>query len=155
MNPFPFPYSSLLACACLRVRCSLNGRPQKADECRVGCPAYDDAKQISVFTGKVVLTKGSIVIRGARSRCVRTTTATSSGVKAEPGKLRFFRKSVIPGRLDEFMEGEAEAHRIRRQGRYRALLRSGPMRRYLRLHPGNDEMSGSLIVYDNSTTASR
>ena len=39
---------------------------------------YDDLKQTSVFTGKVVVTKGTIVIRGARVECGRTPRATST-----------------------------------------------------------------------------
>lgn len=39
---------------------------------------YDDLKQVSIFTGNVILTKGSILIRGARSRFARTPRATSS-----------------------------------------------------------------------------
>ena len=68
---------------------------------------YDDAKQTSVFTGKVVLTKGTIVIRGARIDVRQDPEGYQYGtVLSEPGKLAFFRQKREG--LDEFIEGEAE-----------------------------------------------
>ncbi|MEO8250237.1 MAG: LptA/OstA family protein, partial [Burkholderiales bacterium] len=51
---------------------------------------YDDLKQKSVFTGRVVLTKGTIVIRGARLEVRQDAQGYQyATVTAEPGKLAF------------------------------------------------------------------
>ena len=69
---------------------------------------YDDLKQTSVFTGNVVvLTKGTIVIRGARIDVRQDPEGYQYGVvTAEPGKLAFFRQKREG--VDECIEGEAE-----------------------------------------------
>src|SRR5450759_1643503 len=68
---------------------------------------YDDLKQTSVFTGRVVLTKGTILIRGARIDVRQDADGYQYGVvTAEPGKLAFFRQKREG--LDEYIEGEVE-----------------------------------------------
>jgi len=109
---------------------------------------YDDLQQTSVFTGKVVVTKGTIVIRGARMVVKQDPEGYQFGtVTAEPGKQAFFRQKRDG--VDEYIEGEAEtieydgrADRIRFIGR-------AEMRR-LRGTAISDETSGALITYDNS-----
>ena len=54
---------------------------------------YDDLKQTSVFTGRVVVTKGTMIIRGAQLDVRQDPDGNQFGVvKAEPGKLAFFRQ---------------------------------------------------------------
>ena len=109
---------------------------------------YDDLKQTSIFTGKVVLTKGTIVIRGARVDVRQDPEGYQYGVvTAEPGKLAFYRQKREG--LDEFIEGEAEnieydgkADRVR-------FVRRAELCRF-RGASVSDEMTGSLITYDNS-----
>lgn len=115
---------------------------------------YDDVKQTSVFTGKVVVTKGTIVMRGAQLDVRQDPEGNQFGVmKAEPGKLAFFRqkRDTRPGTPDEYMEGEAEL--IEYDGRADTVrfTQRAQMRRYLG-NTLNDEMSGVVIVYDNSTS---
>jgi lipopolysaccharide export system protein LptA len=48
---------------------------------------YDDVNQTSVFTGKVVITKGTIVIRGAKVNVRQDPEGYQYGVvTSEPGK---------------------------------------------------------------------
>ena len=115
---------------------------------------YDDVKQTSVFTGKVVVTKGTMVLRGAQLEVRQDNEGNQFGtVKAEAGKLAFFRqkRDTRPGTPDEFMEGEAEL--IEYDGRADTVRFSqrAQMRRYLG-NVLNDEMSGVVIVYDNTTS---
>lgn len=115
---------------------------------------YDDAKQTSVFTGRVVLTKGSIVMRGALLEVRQDAAGNQFGVlKAEPGKRAFFRqkRDSRPGGVDEFMEGEAET--IEYDGRADTVrfLQRAELRRYMGTTL-SDEMSGGVIVYDNATS---
>lgn len=115
---------------------------------------YDDNKQTSVFTGRVVLTKGTMVIRGAQLDVRQDTAGYQYGVvTAEPGKLAFFRqkRDTRPGLQDEFMEGEAEV--IEYDGRADTVkfLRRSQLRRYIGSQL-NDTMDGVVIVYDNTTS---
>jgi lipopolysaccharide export system protein LptA len=109
---------------------------------------YDDLKQTSVFTGKVVVTKGSIVIRGARIDVRQDAEGYQHGVvTAESGKLAFYRQKREG--LDEYIEGEAET--IEYDGKLDRVrfVKRAEMRRY-RGGTLSDEMAGSLITYDNA-----
>ncbi len=110
---------------------------------------YDDQKQSSVFTGRVVLTKGTIVIRGAQLTVRQDPDGSQFGVVvAEPGQLAFFRQKREG--LDEFMEGEAET--IEYDGRADTVKfnRKAQLRRFkgAALY---DESSGGVIQYDNNS----
>lgn len=110
---------------------------------------HDDLKQVSTFTGKVVATKGSIVMRGDRIEVRQDPQGYQHGIiLPEPGKRAFYRQKREG--LNEFMEGEAE--RIEYDGRADRVTLMG--RAELRRYRGtvlNDEMSGQLISYDNLT----
>jgi lipopolysaccharide export system protein LptA len=110
---------------------------------------YDDLKQTSVFTGRVVLTKGSILIRGARVDVRQDADGYQFGlVTADPGKLAFYRQKREG--LDEFIEGEGEV--IEYDGRADTVkfIGKAQLRRY-RSTKLNDEMTGAVILYNNIT----
>ena len=110
---------------------------------------YDDLKQTSVFTGRVVLAKGSIVIRGAQLDVRQDPEGYQFGlVIAEAGKLAFFRQKREG--VDEFIEGEGEV--IEYDGRADTVkfIKRAQLRRY-RGAVLNDEMTGGVILYDNTT----
>jgi lipopolysaccharide export system protein LptA len=110
---------------------------------------YDDLKQLSIFTGKVVVTKGTIVIRGAKVEVRQDPEGYQFGtVTAEPGARAFYRQKREG--LDEFIEGEGEV--IYYDGRADTVRFStrAEMRRYKGAQLF-DESSGSVIVYDNTT----
>ncbi len=114
---------------------------------------HDDLKQVSVFTGRVVMTKGSIVLRGARLEVHQDSDGYQSGtVTAEPGQRAFFRqrRDVAPGAPEEFIEGEGE--RIEYDGRNDRVrfVRQAELRR-LRAGVLSDEVMGSIIIYNNLT----
>ncbi|NDP39763.1 MAG: lipopolysaccharide transport periplasmic protein LptA [Rhodoferax sp.] len=110
---------------------------------------YDDAKKTSVFTGRVVLTKGSILIRGARIEVRQDPDGNQYGVvTAEPGKLASFRQKREG--LDEFIEGQGESIEYDSRANTVKFIRQAQLRRYLGATM-NDEMSGNVIVYNNST----
>jgi lipopolysaccharide export system protein LptA len=110
---------------------------------------YDDLKQTSVFTGRVVVTKGTIIIRGARMDVRQDPEGYQFGVvTAEPGKLAFFRQKREG--LDEYIEGEGEVIEYDSRADNVKFIRRAELRRY-RGTTLNDEMTGSLIVYENST----
>jgi len=110
---------------------------------------YDDLNQTSVFTGNVVVTKGTIVIRGARINVKQDPEGYQFGVvTAAPGQRAFFRQKREG--VDEWIEGEGEtieydgkADRVKFVGR-------AEMRRY-RGTELSDETSGAVITYNNTT----
>ncbi len=115
---------------------------------------YDDAKQTSVFTGRVVLTKGTIIIRGGQLDVRQDPEGNQFGVvKAEPGKLAFFRqkRDARPGFPDEFMEGEGEVIEYDSKTDTVKFLQRAQVRRYMGTTL-NDEMTGVVIVMDNITS---
>ena len=108
---------------------------------------YDDLKQTSVFTGNVVITKGSTIIRGAQVEVKQDPEGYQQAVViAAPGKLAYYRKKR-EGR-DEFIEGEGE--RIEYDSRQDVVkfIRSAVLRRYNGAVIA-DETTGSQINYDN------
>ncbi|MBE7940422.1 MULTISPECIES: lipopolysaccharide transport periplasmic protein LptA [Ramlibacter] len=110
---------------------------------------YDDLKQTSVFTGRVVVTKGSIVIRGARIDVRQDPEGYQYGtVTAEPGKLAYYRQKREG--VDEYIEGEAETIEYDGKADKVKFIKRAEMRR-IRGGALADEMVGSLITYDNTS----
>jgi lipopolysaccharide export system protein LptA len=148
MNPLP---TLLIALALLL---GLPARAEKADRdkpmnAEADALRYDDLKQSSVFTGNVVITKGTILIRGARVDVVQDAEGYQQAVViAEPGKLAYYR-SKREG-MDETIEGEGE--RIEYDGRADNVkfIRQAVMRRYVAGKLA-DESHGTLIRYENTT----
>jgi lipopolysaccharide export system protein LptA len=104
---------------------------------------HDEQKQTSVFTGRVILTKGSIVIRGARIEVRQDAQGNQFGlVSAEPGKLAFYRQKREG--VDEYIEGEAET--IEYDGRADTVkfIKQAQLRRY-RGATLNDELTGHPV----------
>ncbi len=108
---------------------------------------YDDQRQISVFSGNVVLTRGAIMIEGQRIEVRQDTLGYQYGhITAATGQR---------ARLTQQREGEnetviAESDTIEYDGRIDVFKLLGDAR-LRRLRNGNeaDVMSGQVIVYDN------
>jgi len=110
---------------------------------------YDDLKQTSVFSGRVVLTKGTILIRGARLEVRQDPQGYQFGlVSAEPGKLAFFRQKREG--VDEFIEGEAELLEYDGRADTVKLLHNAQLRRF-RGATLSDEFTGGVILYNNTS----
>ena len=114
---------------------------------------YEDQKQLSTFTGRVLVTKGTIVMRGARLEVRQDAAGNQFGVMyAEPGKRAFFRqkRDTLPGQPEEFIEGEGETIDYDGKADIVKFIRRGEMRRY-RGGQLSDQVTGSIIVYNNIT----
>ncbi len=110
---------------------------------------YDDVNQTSVFTGNVVITKGTILIRGAKVDVRQDPQGYQYGVvTAPPGKLAYY-KQKREG-LDEFIEGEADVIEYDGKADKVKFIKRAELRR-LRGASVADEMTGSLITYDNTS----
>lgn len=110
---------------------------------------YDELQQTSVFTGRVVLTKGTIVIRGAKLDVRQDPAGHQFGrVTAEAGKLAFFRQKREG--LNEFIEGEGELIEYDSRADTVKFIKNAQLRRYRGATLG-DEFTGGVIVYNNTT----
>ncbi len=111
---------------------------------------YDDLKQTSVFTGNVIITKGTILMRGARIDVRQDPEGYQfATVASEPGKLAFFKQKRENG-VDEYIEGEAVTIEYDGRADKVKLIQNSILKR-LRGAVLNDEITGNLIIYDNTT----
>ncbi len=110
---------------------------------------YDDLKQVSVLSGNVVLTKGTIIIRAAKLEIKKDIEGyqTATAV-ADAGKRVFFRQKREG--VDEFIEAESEAMVYDERADTVQFSRNAVMRRY-RGAVLSDETTGAGIFYDNKT----
>ena len=143
-----------LGVAAIMLGCAGLAQAEKADRVRPmllesekGCVA-NLAKQTNVCSGNVVLTQGTLVIRGDRIELRETADgyrlASALGTPAKPAQYREKREGV-----DEFVEGTAQ--RIDYDGRA-ATLRFDGQALVKRLRGGTvaDEIHGSVIVWDST-----
>jgi lipopolysaccharide export system protein LptA len=111
---------------------------------------YDDLKQTSVFTGAVVVTKGTIIIRGARIDVRQDPEGYQYGVvTAAPGKLAYYKQRRDAPGGDEWIEGESDRIEYDSRADNVKFIGHAVMRRLFGAKV-NDESSGPLIVYDQS-----
>ena len=110
---------------------------------------YDDLKQTTVFTGNVVITKGTTIIRGDRVEVRQDPEGYQlATVTAAPGKLAFYRKKRDG--VDEYIEGEAELLEYDSRADNVKLIRRATLKRFNGAVLA-DETSGAQINYDNTT----
>ena len=145
------PYASLLVCAVLSLATGVV-QAERADRDKpmnieADAMRYDDLKQTNVFTGNVLMTKGTIVTRGARVDVRKDAQGYQFGVvTAEAGKRAFFRQKREG--VDEYMEGEGEVIEYDGRADKVTFIRRAVLRRYVGTQL-NDEVTGGVIVYDN------
>ena len=151
------PLSSLLRAgfaALLLAAAAVPALAEKADRTKpmnieADAMRYDDLKQTSVFTGNVVVTKGTIIIRGARIDVRQDPEGYQYGVvTAAPGKLAYYKQKRDSG-VDEWTEGESEVIEYDSRADNVKFIRRAIMRRLIGAKV-NDETTGALIVYDQS-----
>lgn len=151
------PFSSLLRAgfaALLLAVATVPALAERADRTKpmnieADAMRYDDLKQTSVFTGNVVVTKGTIIIRGARIDVRQDPEGYQYGVvTAAPGKLAYYKQKRDSG-VDEWTEGESEVIEYDSRADNVKFIRRAIMRRLIGAKV-NDETTGALIVYDQS-----
>lgn len=115
--------------------------------------SYNDLKQSGVFTGNVIVTKGTIRVSGERVELRKDPEGYEHAViTGAPGQLARFRQrrdTIRPG-AEEFIEGLAE--RIEYNGRAETV-RLVTRAQLMLLENGRqrDELHGNLITYDSRT----
>ncbi len=152
-QPIPSPRRSPWTGVCLLVGLLLTGAAQaeKADRslplnAESDALRYDDARQTSIFTGNVIITKGTIVIRGAKVEVRQDAQGNQFGiVNGSPGFFRQKRDGV-----DEFIEGTAQRIEYDSQADTVRFVGDAVLKRFKGAQL-NDETTGSVIVYNNTT----
>lgn len=154
---FPMPHislRSLVRCASLLGGFCLAG-PALAELSDRSAPMnaeadalrYDDARKLSVFTGNVVITKGSIVIRGVQVEVRQDDQGNQFGtVTGNASRPAFFRQKREG--LDEYIEGQGDRIEYDSQTGTVRFIGQAVLRR-LQGTQVSDETSGNLITYNN------
>jgi len=110
---------------------------------------FDLLKQVVVFSGNVIITKGTIVIKADRVEVREASdgyrTAVAIGSSAHPATFRQKRDGV-----DEYIDGQADRLEYEEKGDVIRFVNNAIVRR-LRGATIGDEITGSLITYDNTT----
>lgn len=107
---------------------------------------YDDTRQTSVFTGNVVITKGTIIMRGNKMDVHQDAKGNQVGLLlGSPGFFRQKREG-----LDEWVEGEANRVDYDSQAQTVVLTGNAVLRRY-RGTQLNDDNQGNVITYNSLT----
>ena len=148
------PTSFLIAVVAMLALVAMPVAAEKADRdkpmnAEADALRYDDLKQTSVFTGNVVITKGTTIIRGERVDVRQDAEGYQQATVVAPvGKLAFYRKKR--DLVDEFIEGEAELIEYDSRADVVKLIRRAVLRRYNGAVLA-DETTGAQINYDNVT----
>jgi lipopolysaccharide export system protein LptA len=117
----------------------------------------EELKQISVCSGNVVLTRGTLRITGERMELKQDPEGyRQASVDAAPGQLAQFRQrqdSTTPG-IEEFVEGVAERIEYDERTDNVRLVRRALWKRLENERP-RDEVAGDLITYDGRSETYR
>ena len=138
-----WPYLILLACCLVTPATGLAERADRDKPVNIEADTVtvDDNKQTATFIGKVVLTQGTLVIRGDRMVVQQDADGFKYGVAY--GDLASFRQKREG--LDEYIDGYAE--RIEYDSKAEKLQMFN--RAYLK--KTNDDVRGNYISYEVAT----
>lgn len=107
---------------------------------------HDDQRQVTVFTGNVVLTKGTLTLRGDRMELWQDAAGNYYGtLTGRPARFRQKRDAV-----NEFMEGESLKVDYDGKDEIVVLTTNAIMRR-LEGDVLKDRVSGDRLTYNNVT----
>ena len=112
--------------------------------------AYDDVKQVNTFTGTVVLTRGTLLMKAARVIVTQDPAGYQfATLYAAPGQRATFRQKRDGG-PDLWIEGEADRIEYDGKTEIAKLYTKAKMRR-LEKTKATDEVEGEFISYDSRT----
>ena len=110
---------------------------------------HDDQKQVTTFSGKVLMTKGSLVLKAAHMEVKQDGQGNQiAKLSAEPGERVFFRQKREG--LNEYTEGEAETAIYNSQADTLTLSTRAELR-LLRGTVVADRIQGQQILLNNTT----
>lgn len=111
---------------------------------------YDDLKQTSVFTGNVIITKGTIAMRGGRVDVRQDPQGFQFATITSNGNVQAYFKQKRENGVDEWIEGVADTIEYDGKADKVKLIKNANLKR-LKGASLNDEIVGGLVVYDNTT----
>jgi lipopolysaccharide export system protein LptA len=110
--------------------------------------AVDDVKQVRTLTGKVIVTRGSMILRADKMILTVTPEGYQSAVLfADAGKLATFRQKRDGG-ADLWMDGHAERIEYDEKSELVKLISKAQMRRLDGNKP-TDNVEAEFISYDS------
>lgn len=110
--------------------------------------AYDDIKQVNTFTGNVILTRGTLVMRAHKLIVSQDPAGYQfATLLAPPGGLATFRQKRDAG-PNQWIEGQAERIEYDGKSEIVKLFSKAKMRR-LEGNKPTDEVEGEFISYDS------
>jgi lipopolysaccharide export system protein LptA len=136
---------SLMAWPCFAEKADRDKPMQiEADSMR-----HDEAKLLTQFTGKVLATKGTLILRAARMEVQQDSQGRQvAKLWAAPNERVFFRQKREG--LNEFTEGEAEEVTYDNQADIVTLMRRAEVR-ILRGTEVANQLQGHTILFNNTT----
>ena len=137
--------ASLLALPCLAEKADRDQPMQiEADSMR-----HDEARLLTAFTGQVLATKGTLILRAARMEVQQDSQGRQvATLWAAPAERVFFRQKREG--LNEYTEGEAEQVVYDTQSDIITLTRRAEVR-IVRGAEVADRLTGHTIVFNNTT----
>jgi lipopolysaccharide export system protein LptA len=111
---------------------------------------YDDLKQTSVFTGNVIITKGTILMRGGRIDVRQDPQGFQFATITSNGNAQAYFKQKRENGVDEWIEGVADTIEYDGKADTVRFVKKANLKR-LRGATTSDEIVGGLVVYDNTT----
>jgi lipopolysaccharide export system protein LptA len=142
MTPSRLAVWIALALFCLPVQAERADR-EKPTNIEADKLEYDDARQTTVFTGNVVLTKGTIVIRG--DRVVLRQFAEGQQTAVATGRRASFRQKREG--MEQIVNGFA--HQIEYDSRNETVKLTGDgLIKRIECEVAIDEITGGVIVYN-------
>lgn len=141
----------LAVCCCWAV---LPSQAEKADrdqpmQIEADSMRHDETRQLTQFTGQVLATKGTLILRAARMDVQQDAQGRQvATLWAAPQERVFFRQKREG--LNEFTEGEAEQVTYDNQADIITLTRRAEVR-ILRGAQVADRLNGHTIVFNNVT----
>jgi lipopolysaccharide export system protein LptA len=111
---------------------------------------YDDLKQTSVFSGNVIITKGSIIMRGGRVDVRQDPQGFQFATITSNGNAQAYFKQKRENGVDEWIEGVADTIEYDGKADTVRFVKKANLKR-LRGATTSDEIVGGLVVYDNTT----
>lgn len=138
INQIVIALASVLLISIAHAEKADRGKPVNVESDRV---TVDDVKQLSVFEGNVVLTQGTMVIRGDRMEVRQDKEGFKQGTVW--GKRAYFRQKREGS--DEFIEGWADRIEYDSRADKAQLFTNAALKR------GDDDVTGDYISYDATT----
>lgn len=134
----------LLTAPLIRAERADRDKPMNVESDRLD---HDDLRLISIFQGRVVLTKGTLILKGDRIEVREDPQGFQYGqVVPKAGEKAFYRQKREG--VNEWIEGEADRIEYDGKADVVTLIRQARLRRYLGTQL-NDEFTGDRIVYEN------